>query len=431
VVGVVRDGTLVWWGTRGSTGIAGGGLATSATQYRIGSITKTFAAVSVLRLRDEGALDLNDAIGTHLPELAELPVTIAQLLSHTAGLRAETPGPWWERAPGIPFNELVPNSLRREALLWRPGRRFHYSNLDYAILGELIARHRSAPFEDVVRDELMRPLDMRRTTPRPEAPFAEGLAVHPHADLVMNEPEHDALAMAPAGQLWSTIEDLGRWSQVIAGRRPEILRASSAVEMAEPIALMDAPDKPWTGAYGLGLQIWNQGGVRRYGHTGGMPGHWALLLVDQATSDVVVAVANSTYKGFRVPFFDELLSTVISQQPRNKSPFQPSPAGSHPQAMELLGTWYWGPVEYRLNLRPDGRLEMRGVPEGRDCTFRPVEDGYIGEFGYFDGERLSLRRRSDGSLDHLDIASFVFTRAPYDAKADIPGGVDEKGWHAG
>jgi CubicO group peptidase (beta-lactamase class C family) len=287
------------------------------------------------------------------------------------------------------------------------------------------------PFGEVVHDELLGPLEMRRTTLRPEAPFAEGLAVHPHVDLVMNEPEHDALAVAAAGQLWSTIEDMGRWSDVLAGQRPEVLSASSAAEMAEPIGLMDVPGQPWAGAYGLGLQIWNQGGVRRYGHSGGMPGYWAMLLVDQATKDVVVAHANSTYRGFRLAFFDELLSLVGSQYPRAKSPFQPSPAGAHGRAMELLGTWYWGPVEYRLNLRSDGRLELRGVPEGRDCNFRPDEDGcYIGESGFFDGERLSPRRRRDGSLAHLDIASLVFTRVPYDAKADIPGGIDKKGWHA-
>lgn len=431
VAGVVRDGTIVWWGARGSTASGGGVSPTTATQYRIGSITKTFVAVSVLRLRDEGALDLSDAVGGHLPELAELPVTVGQLLSHTSGLRAETPGPWWERTPGIRFRELVSSSLRRDDLLWRPGRRFHYSNPGYAVLGELVARVRSAPLGDVVRDELLEPLGMRRTTLRPEPPYVRGLAVHPHADLVMDEPEHDALAMAPAGQLWSTMEDLARWSDVLAGGRPEVLSRASVAEMAEPIALMDMPGQPWSGAYGLGLQVWNQGGARRYGHSGGMPGYWAMVLVDEATKDVVVALANSTYRGFRPAFFAEVLSLVASQQPREKSPSQPSPAGANERALQLVGTWYWGPVEYRLKLRQDGRLELAGVPDGRDCTFRPSDDGsYVGESGYFDGERLTPCRRSDGSLTHLDIASFVFTRKPYDRAADIPGGVDEKGWHA-
>ena len=89
VAGLVRDGVLLWWGARGSGGLAGDSPAAPTTQYRIGSISKTFAAVAVMRLRDEGALDLNDPVGRHLPELDDLPVTIGQLLSHTSGLPAE------------------------------------------------------------------------------------------------------------------------------------------------------------------------------------------------------------------------------------------------------------------------------------------------------------------------------------------------------
>ena len=329
VVGLVRDGVVIWWGTSGTGGLPDGGPATTDTQYRIGSITKTFVAVCVLRLRDEGALDLGDAVGDHIAELADLPVSVAQLLSHTSGLRAETPAPWWERTPGHGFSDLVASSLRPGDLLWRPGRRFHYSNPGFAVLGELISRKRSAPFGAVIRHELLEPLGMSRTTLRPAHPHAEGLAVHPHADAVMREPEHDAGAMAPAGQLWSTIGDLARWSEVLVGKRPEILKADSLAEMTEPIGLMDIPAQPWIEAYGLGLMVRNQAGQRRYGHSGGMPGHWAMLLIDKTSEDVVVGLANSTYKGFRLAFFDELLSLVSSEQPRPRARFQPA-AGSRP-----------------------------------------------------------------------------------------------------
>jgi CubicO group peptidase (beta-lactamase class C family) len=432
VVGLVRDGSLIWWSTRGSTGIAGGGPASRDTQYRIGSITKTFVAVAVLRLRDQGAVELNDRIGDHLPELADLPVTVAQLLSHTSGLPAETPGPWWERTAGRPFGDLVASSLRRPDLLWRPGRRFHYSNLGYAVLGELVARRRSAALAEVLRGEIWEPLGMRRTSMLPVPPHAQGLAVHPHIDAVLEEPAHDAVAMAPAGQLWSTVDDLARWSEVLMGRRPDVLQPASASEMAEPVALMDGPGQAWTAAYGLGMQLWNKDGRRQYGHSGAMPGHWALLLIDQAAKDVVVALANSTYQGMRPPFFDELLDLLATEEPRPKEVFGPMAADLDQSALELLGTWYWGPVEYSMRVMADASIELQGVPAGnRDCKFRPAGDGtYIGESGYFDGERLVLHRRADESISHLDIASFVFTRIPYDPSADIPGGVDQKGWHA-
>jgi len=430
VAGLARDGNLLWWGARGTTGIAGGDTAEATTQYRIGSISKTFAAVSVMRLRDEGVVDLDDRVGEHLAELAGLPVTVAQLLSHTSGLRAEPVGPWWERTPGVGFAELVSSSIRPEDLLWRPGRRFHYSNLGYAVLGELISRKRSAPFAEVVRGELLEPLGMQRTTLRPVAPSAEGLAVHPHADLILSEPEHDAVAMAPAGQLWSTIEDLVRWSDVLAGSCPEILGAESLAEMTEPIGLTDVPGQPWTAAYGLGLQLWNQAGQRRYGHSGAMPGFLGLLVVDEESKDVVVAFANSTYRGLRSAFTEELLG-VLASQPRPRAPFRTSAAAAESPGLELVGTWYWGPVEYRMNLGAEGHLELRGFAPGRDCNFAPNADGtYVGEWGYFTGERLEVRRRADGSLSHLDVASFVFTRTPYDPTADIPGGLDNP-WHAG
>ena len=95
--GLVRDGALVWSGGRGSVG---GAPPTTDTQYRIGSITKTFVAVLVLRLRDEGRLDLADPLEAHLPGTAAGDRTLLQLLSHTAGVASETPPPWWERTDG-------------------------------------------------------------------------------------------------------------------------------------------------------------------------------------------------------------------------------------------------------------------------------------------------------------------------------------------
>ena len=429
VEGVVRDGRVLWWGASGTAGLDDDAPLTNGTQYRIGSITKTFVAVAVMRLRDEGSLDLADLIGSHLRELADLRVTIGQLLSHTSGLRAETPGPWWERTPGGSFPDLVPAALKPQDLLCRPGRRFHYSNVGYAVLGELVARLRGMPFEQVLASELLGPLDMTRTTLRPEPPHARGLAVHPHADVVHHEPEHDARAMAPAGQLWSTVDDLAVWSQVLSGGRPDVLSSESAAEMSEPIGIIDLPDRAWTSAYGLGLQLLNYGGVRRYGHTGGMPGHWAILLVDAKTRYAVVALSNSTYSGLRPTYFDELLTLVASRHPVPQPRFRPEPALA--EGMELTGTWYWGPVEYAIKLAGEGRLELRGAREGRDCFFHPRGDGtYVGDAGYFNGEQLVPVRRPDGSVSHLDIASFVFTRSPYDPSAAIPGGVDEGGWHA-
>jgi CubicO group peptidase (beta-lactamase class C family) len=235
VAGVVRDGALVWSGGRGRVN---GATPTDSTQYRCGSITKTFVAVCVLRLRDEGLLALTDPLERHLPGTGVGEVTVAQLLSHAAGLRAETAGPWWERTPGGDFAFIAAGTLtggRR----FDAGRRFHYSNVGFAVLGELVAQLRGAHWAEVVRRDLLAPLGMERTTTRPVAPHALGLAVHPWANVVLAEPEHDAGAMAPAGQLWTTVADLARWSAFLAGDGAGIVDPDSLAEMREPRALID------------------------------------------------------------------------------------------------------------------------------------------------------------------------------------------------
>ena len=93
--------------------------------------------------------------------------------------------------------------------------------------------------------------------------------------------------------------------------------------------------------------------------------------------------------------------------------------------------WYWGPAGYALHLRRDARLELVSLTgPGRAARFhRTGTDTWIGADGYWDGETLRPVYAGD-RLDHLDIGGFVFTREPYDAAADIPGGVDADGWRA-
>jgi CubicO group peptidase (beta-lactamase class C family) len=90
-VGIVRSGQLVWSDARGTLdGRPDGVPADDDTQYRIGSITKTFVAVCVMRLRDEGRVDLDDRFEDHVAGSAFGHATIAQLLTHTSGLQSET-----------------------------------------------------------------------------------------------------------------------------------------------------------------------------------------------------------------------------------------------------------------------------------------------------------------------------------------------------
>ena len=421
--GLVRGGELVWSDAVGTLdGRSGGTAATVQTQYRIGSITKTFVAVEVLRMRDEGLLDLNDPLGRHCDDTPFGHVTIAQLLSHTSGLQAETNGPWWERTAGVTWAELMAATPQLKS---RPGAKFHYSNVGYAVLGELIARLRGRPWDDVLHANLLEPLGMRHTSAWPEDPAAHGLAVHPLADLLHVEPEHDASSMAPAGQLWSTVGDLSRWAAFLAGETGGLLSADSLDEMRAPVAVQDNAGAAWTGAYGLGCELWNRDGTRYAGHGGSMPGFLAGVRVNIGTGDGCVVFANATSG----------LSTVIADLMAllgDREPIAPKLWSADPDqvsALELIGEWYWGPTPFTMSAARDGYLVLGEPGAGRGSRFKPAVGGWTGLDGYYTGEMLTVVRDNSDRVSHLDVGSIRFSRTPYDPSADIPGGIDPSGWH--
>jgi CubicO group peptidase (beta-lactamase class C family) len=425
--GLVRDGRLVWSGAVGTlSGRRDGEPSSADTQYRMGSITKTFIGVEVLRLRDEGRLELNDRIDALLPDTADAEfaaVTVAQLLSHSSGLQAETSGPWWERVEGGGWTELLAS---RPALRFRPGARFHYSNVGYAVLGELVGRFREVAWQEAVRANLLAPLGMSRTTTRPVAPSAPGWGVHPLADLLHVEPEHDAGAMAPAGQLWSTVQDLSRWATFLAGDTAGLLDPATLEEMCLPLVVNDVPDQAWTGAHGLGWQVWNVDGARFAGHGGSMPGFLAGLRVDLTSGDGCVVLANAT-SGLSPTLVPDLMGLLAEHEPVTPSPW--SADAEQATGLELVGDWYWGTTGYDLRLAADGDLVLGEPGRLRGTRLRATETGWVGLDGYFEGEPLTVVRDAEGRASHLDLASFRLSRSPYDPAADIPGDVHPDRWH--
>ncbi|MGQ0836990.1 serine hydrolase domain-containing protein [Actinokineospora sp.] len=423
VAAVVRGGDLVWTGARGKVDGAG---PTADTQYRIGSITKTFVAVLVLRLRDEGKLDLNDPLDKHVPGTSFGNVTIAQLLAHTAGLTSESPGAWWERSEGADWETLA-SSLAQDALRHRSGARFHYTNVGYGVLGELVARLRGVSWLDALRAEVLEPLDMARTTPHPRAPAALGWAVHPFADVLLNEPTPDAGAMAPAGQLWSTVTDLARWVRFIGGDTGDVLHPDTVAEMRVPAHVDD--NDVWTNGYGLGFEALRIGGRRLSGHSGSMPGFLASVLIDARTGTGALALANSTSGVGIVTLSADLINLVEEHEPELPAEWEPM-AEADPELLGLTGLWHWGPTPYTLRLLPAGWLLLAPVNgRGRQARFLPVtRDTWIGQDGYYAGETLTLCRDTEGNPSHFDLATFVFTREPYGTAEAIPGGVDPQGW---
>lgn len=416
VAGVVRGGRLVWSGARGGVVSVGEALAPSVdTQYRIGSITKVLTAILVLQLRDEGRLELTDRLDRHLPGVAYGDRTLRELLSHSSGMPAEPPGPWWERNPGVSFDALA-GRLDGTTAPFPPGKEYHYSNVGYALLGELVSRHREQRWVTVLRDRVLEPLGMTRTSYDAEIPSATGYSVDAFTDELTPEPSHDSGAMAPAGQLWSTVGDLGRLAGFLVDPDPAVLAPDSVAEMT--VGQVGVPDGG-TASYALGQQVAVVGDRPYRGHTGSVPGFTAGLFVDRARRTGAVCLANAGY-GLRAQGFPVQLLSLLEEAEPTITPAW-TPAATVPAVVhDLMGLWFWGNLPCTLSWRRD-RVAVTLLREGLTwCTFRIEPPGrVVGATGYFAGEELATARRPDGSVSHLECATFLFTRVPYDPA--VPG----------
>ncbi|MFB8244734.1 serine hydrolase domain-containing protein [Streptomyces sp. NPDC055952] len=425
VAAVVRDGRAVWHGSRSSVE---GHAPDENTQYRIGSITKTFTAVLVMRLRDEGLVGLDDPLEKYLPGTGAGEATIAHLLAHTGGLAAESPAPWWERTPGSLRPELS-DVLGEQPLLHPVGRRHHYSNPGYTLLGALVEEVRGTSWEEALRREVLEPLGLHRTGVRPEAPHAGGWAVHPWADVLLPEPVEDLGRMAPAGQLWSTTGDLARFASFLVRGDERVLSAESLREMRTPAAPAEAADVMSGDTYGLGMQIQRRHGRLLVGHTGSLPGFLATVTISVEDDAAAVVLANCTSGPLASTVAADLVRITAEAEPRIPAPWRPL-RRIDPSVLELAGQWYWGTYAFALRFTAEGLASLEPLSgNGRRSRFRPNGDSsWTGLEGYYAGELLKVVRKDDGSVDHLDLGSFVFTRQPYEGAAEVPGGVDPDGW---
>lgn len=399
---VVRKGEPVWAGAVGSASYEDGHEATPDTQYRIGSITKTFTAVAIMQLRAAGALDLDDRLEQHIDGIANGSPTIRRLLSHLSGLQREA-GEMFVTGESPTEDGLIA-SMRDVEFVLRPGESHHYSNLAFALLGQVVARRSGQPYTEYVSERIIRPLGLERTTWLPEAPKAQGYLVDEYARTVWQEPETDLAATASAGQLWSTVGDLGRWAAFLAAGNDEVLAAGLVEEMWFPQVMYDP--REWTLAWGLGLMLYNQDGRIYGGHGGAMAGHLAGVYVDRTTETGAAGLTNSGTRGNMDPFALSLVAKTIELWPPEIEAWRPEqepPADVRP----LLGRW-WSEGSEFVFWWEDGALRGRfgAAPAGKgETTFERDGDGWRAAKGRERGERL----RVDG--DRMIWAGYAFTRA--------------------
>jgi CubicO group peptidase (beta-lactamase class C family) len=334
--GVVHGGDLIHTRGIGTLRVGEDAPPSASSVFRIASMTKSFTASTVLLLRDEGRLGLDDPIADHVPELAGItlptadspPITIRHLLTMTGGF--PTDDPWGDRQQGLDLGEF--SALLRGGLsfAWAPGTRFEYSNLGYGILGRLITNVAGREYREVVRERLLDPLGMA-STGYLEAEVEPARLAHGYIwrdGTFLEEPMDGYGALASMGGIFTTVEDLARWVSGFIDAEPprdgpetgHPLNRATRREMQRPMvpagvrlteASVEAMPEVESLAYGFGLFMVEDLRIGRIvGHGGGYPGFGSHMRWHPASGLGVIALANARYAPASLLARDQLAELV-------------------------------------------------------------------------------------------------------------------------
>jgi CubicO group peptidase (beta-lactamase class C family) len=408
---VFRDGEIVWQRVIGVADVGSARAATPDDVYRIGSITKTFTAVLVMQLVAEGRVELEAPLRTYLPE-APVGPTVRMALSHLTGVQREPPGEIWESMQPPSREELIAG-LEEAELVLRPGEQWHYSNLVFALLGEIVMRVSGARYGDVLQRRILDPLGLARTSLRPEAPKASPYYVDPYTDTVRDEPDPEVTESAgAAGWLWSTAGDLARWGTFLAEGHDAVLPKAWLDRMARVQTM--AEEQRWSVGWGLGLELYRRGDRVYAGHGGAMPGFLAGLVVQRAERTGAVVLTNTSAGAAPERLALDLAEAALDALPRTPKAWVPGPAV--PLALEgMLGLWWAEGEQIVLALR-EGRFRAELVhgPPGRNMSWLEPDgsDRWRVVEGRERGELLRAVRDDAGEVTKLYFATYALTREP-------------------
>jgi len=168
--GLVVDGKLVYKGNIGYTDIEKKIPVTSSSLFRIASMSKSFAAMAILKLRDEGKLNLDDPAYLYVPELKNLKyptadaphITVRHLMTHGAGFPEDNP--WGDRQLADTDKDLLEFLGKQVSFSNPPGIAYEYSNLGFALLGKIITNISGMRYQDYIKKNIWEPLGMKTTT---------------------------------------------------------------------------------------------------------------------------------------------------------------------------------------------------------------------------------------------------------------------------
>ncbi len=346
-MGIVIDGELAWVKAAGVTDVNARTPVTADSVFRIASMTKSFTALAILKLRDEGKLSLDDPVATYVPELSTLhyptadsPVlTIRHLLTHSEGFPEDNP--WGDRQLAQP--QQVMSAWMKEGIPFStvPGTAYEYSNYGFAILGQIVERVSKQPYDTYMTASIIAPLGLKDTTFHMEQiPAARRAHGYRWEDGTWkDEPMLAHGTFGAMGGLWTSLRDLARYAAYHMSAWPArddaesgpVKRSSRREQQQawrwQPArATRPALDQPLelsVAAYGYGLRISQTCRFRHIvSHGGGLPGFGSLMMWLPEHGVGLVAMGNVTYAGWGGMFTDALnaLAATGALQPRVVQP---------------------------------------------------------------------------------------------------------------
>jgi len=418
---VVHGDRPVWTKAFGYADVSARTAATPQTPYRIGSVTKTFTALAILQLHEDGKLRLDDRVRDHVTTTAIharniglLDVTIRELLTHSSGLQRDLPGTWWTQ-PSFPaqfpddFSATYPSSTE-----WK------YSNAGYALLGEVIAAAGGEPWARHVELRILGPLGMASSEAMPhgdEARIATGYSRPTPGEPHVPVPHTDHGVVSPAASMVSTIEDMGRYLAFHMGGGGSVLGGKSLREMHRPQWLLD----DWQTAWGLGMRVRRVDGRVRVGHPGNTPGFAALMEFIPALK-LGVAVLTNADDGNPASYCDyalQLLTPIVAKAMASAAPALAEDAErycGHYRSENGSATMLVAVLDGQLTLVAPGapnpyaaRVILERTPESH--TFIVRSSGAFATLPF--GERLTFGTSAGGEVTGYEVASGArFVRKP-------------------
>jgi CubicO group peptidase (beta-lactamase class C family) len=251
--------------------------------FRIGSITKGFVALSVLKLREEGKIALDAKVSDLAPEISIVspwdrtdPVRVVNLLEHTAGFNDFSLAELYDfdAPPEKPLRWTLQHFPGPQHVRWRPGTRWSYSNPGYGLGGYLVEKVSGKSCEDYIADNILRPLKMDhsdlRLTPEMKAALAQGYEKNPPQPV-----PYLPILLRPAGEMKSSPAEMGRFVRMMLNRGQldgvRIVTAESIKRMETPVTSTGAKAGLLTG-YGLGNYADPSMRILTHGHDGELDG---------------------------------------------------------------------------------------------------------------------------------------------------------------